>query len=248
MSRTLAGALLVMALLLPTKARALETDEILALIAMPLAVAAVAETTDVPLRDLMDVVALLNAGAVPPSQFVEVVRYVPVALVETQTQPRFVDYLRTQTDDGLRGPALVTSIEERLRIYEMPGMTLAVDRPRTIDVIENEFIPVIVRTRMAERRGHPHGGPPGQIKKQIGVQTGAEVVHGSRPGAGNRARSTPVRVEVEQPSIAPRGRSESRGGNAEGRKPGENQGKGKGAGKGGGQGKSSGKGKGKGNQ
>jgi hypothetical protein len=248
MSRTLAAVLLVTALLLPAEVNALENEELLALIAMPLAVAAVAETTDVPIRDLMDVVALLNAAAVPPAQFVEVVRYVPVALVETQTEPRFVDYLRTQTDDGLRGPALVTSIEERLRIYEMPGMTLAVDRPRTIDVFEDEFIPVIVRTRMAERRGHPHGGPPGLIKKQIGVQTGAEVVHGSRPGAGNRARSTPVRVEVEQPSIAPRGRSESRDGKAEGRAPGENRGKGKGASKGGGPGKSNGKGKGKGNQ
>jgi hypothetical protein len=244
MPRMLAAAFLAVALLLPAESNALETDELLALIAMPLAVAAVAETTDVPIRDLMDVVALLNAGAVPPAQFVEVIRYVPVALVETQTEPRFVDFLRTRTDDGLRGPALVTSIEERLRIYEMPGMTLAVDRPRTIDVIEDEFIPAIVRTRMAERRGHPHGGPPGQIKKQIGVQTGAEVVHGSRPGAGNRARTAP-RVEIEQPSIAPPGRSQSRAGKAEGQQPGKNRGKG--SSKGGGQG-NSGKGKGKGNQ
>ncbi|HEX7705826.1 MAG TPA: hypothetical protein VF701_05130 [Thermoanaerobaculia bacterium] len=247
MRRTLAAVLFVtVALLLPAQTNALETNELLALIAMPLAVAAVAETTDVPIRDLMDVVTLLNAGAVPPSQFVEVVRYVPVALVETQTEPRFVDFLRTQTDDGLRGTALVTSIEERLRIYEMPGMTLALDRPGTIDVFGAEFVPTIVRTRMAERRGHPHGGPPGQIKKQIGVQTGAEVVHGSRPGTANRARPTPNRVE--QPSIAPPGHSKPRAGKAEGAPPAQNRGQGKGAGKGGGQGNNGGKGKGKGNQ
>src|SRR5215212_7134211 len=66
--------------LLPLRAAALETEDLLALVAMPLAVAAVSELTDVPENQLIDVVTLLNDAQVPPAQFVEVVRYAPVAL------------------------------------------------------------------------------------------------------------------------------------------------------------------------
>jgi hypothetical protein len=55
--------------------------------------------------------------------------------------------------------------------------------------------------RVAEAKSHPHGGPPGQLKKQMGLQTGAEVVHGSRPGstyvASDRAETRGRKVERE---------------------------------------------------
>ena len=181
MWKTLAVAVLTATLLAPTQAEALENEELLSLVAMPLAVAAVSEITDVPVNQLIDVVTLLNDAAVPPPQFIEVVRYVPVALVVEDDQPDFVEFVRLREQEGLRGTALVTSIEERIRIYGVPEVELAVTRPRTIDVVEETFIPVPVRTRLAEvRRSHPHGGPPGQLKKEAGVQTGAEIVHRDR--------------------------------------------------------------------
>lgn len=179
MQKTLAAALLAAALI-PGRAQALENEDLLALVAMPLAVAAVSEMTDVPMSDLVDVVTLMNDAAVPPAQFVEVVRYAPVALVAETEEPRFAEYVRVRYDEGLRGPALVNSIEERIQVYGVNGVDLDVTAPRVVDV-DDDFIPAVVRTRIAER-SHPHGGPPGQLKKELGVQTGAEIVHGTKPG------------------------------------------------------------------
>jgi len=119
--------------------------------AMPLAVAAVSQLTGIPQDQLADLAATLNQADVPPTQFVQVVSYAPRTLVVQQPvtqlapapQPTFVDFVRTQTRQGVRGPALVTTIDREL--------------PR-------------------------FSGPPGQVKKQLGVQTGAEVVHGEKRG------------------------------------------------------------------
>lgn len=173
--RKILAAALFAAVLIPTQAQALDNEELLALVAMPLAVAAVSEVTDVPINDLVDVVTLMNDALVPPAQFIEVVRYAPVALVVDTQEPRFPAFVRTQFDSGLRGTALVSSIEERFHVYGVEGVDLDVTAPRIVDVEEN-FVPAIVRTRIAERKAHPHGGPPGQLKKQRGLQTGAEVV------------------------------------------------------------------------
>src|ERR1051326_2379414 len=120
-----------------------------AVAAMPLAVAAVSQLTGVPQDQLADLAATLNQADVPPTQFVQVVSYAPRTLVVQQPvqqaapQPTFVDFVRTQTQQGVRGPALVTRIDREL--------------PR-------------------------FSGPPGLVKKQLGLQTGAEVVHGEKRG------------------------------------------------------------------
>jgi hypothetical protein len=180
MRRTFAAALLAAALI-PGRAEALENEELLALVAMPLAVAAVGEMTDVPMNDLIDVVTLMNDAAVAPAQFVEVLRYSPAALLVETEQPRFTEYVRARYENGLRGPALVNSIEERIQLYGVNGVDLDVTAPRLVD-IDDDFIPAVVQTRIAEHRSHPHGGPPGQLKKDRGVRTGAEIVHGTKPG------------------------------------------------------------------
>lgn len=177
MRRTLAAALLA-AVLIPANAQALENEELLALVAMPLAVAAVSEVTDVPMNDLIDVVSLMNDAAVPPAQFIEVIRYAPVALVVETTEPRFAEFVRVQYDNGLRGSALVNTIEERIQIYGVEGVDLDVAEPRIVD-IDDGFLPPVVVNRLAQVRAHPHGGPPGQLKKELGLKTGAEVVHGT---------------------------------------------------------------------
>lgn len=221
---------LVTMTMLATGARALENDDLLALVAMPLAVAAVSEVTDVPMSDLMDVVTLLNDAAVPPQQFIEVVRYVPVALVVETDRPRFVEFVRQREQEGLRGTRLVTAIEDEYRYYGLSGVDLDVTGSRIIE-IDRDFIPPPVRTRLVEwRKAHPHGGPPGQVKKQLGLQTGAEVVHGT---AGNRDRdedSGRDRVGKEQKSEGHRGSGNDKG---DSKGKGKGNGKGKGHGKGG---------------
>lgn len=153
MWKTLAVAVLTATLLAPTHAQALENEELLSLVAMPLAVAAVSEINDVPVRELTDVVTLLNDAEVTPPQFIEVVRYVPAALVTRNGAPDFVEFVRDRQREGLRGADLVTAIEQQLLVYGVPEMELAVNRPRTIDV-EETFIPRRVLSRMAEvRRG-----------------------------------------------------------------------------------------------
>jgi len=61
---------------------ALNTDQLLATIAMPLAVAAVANVAHVPQDQLATLVSAPSPANVNPTQFVNVVRYVPVALVD----------------------------------------------------------------------------------------------------------------------------------------------------------------------
>lgn len=173
--------------LLPSQAAAFSTDELLALVAMPLAVAAVSEIAGVPERELFDLVAMLNNADVPPVQFIEVIRYVPVALVVENEQPDFVPFVRTQFDAGVRGTALVTVIEQRLRTIE-PTIVIAQPATRTI-IVDDTFIPPLVQTRVTKvRKAHPHGGPPGQLKKVLGVQTGAEVVHADKRDKGDKGK------------------------------------------------------------
>lgn len=245
----IAVAVALLALLVPVPAQALENEDLLALVAMPLAVAAVSEITDVPMNDLMSVVSLLNDAAVPAPQFIEVIRYAPVALVvEPPSGPTFVEYIRLQEADGLRGTALVTSIEERLRIYDIPVLSFDVDRARVFDVTDT-FVPTVVTERIAEsRRAHPHGGPPGQLKKAAGVQTGAEIVHGTSRTSRVRDDDSPrqvvtkskqkvakpakVRVDKQQAPRVAKERGNSGKGGGKG-----NSGNGGGNGKGGGKGK-----------
>lgn len=162
---------------------AADSDDLLSLIAMPLAVAAAAELTGVPMNDLSMLVASLNQAAMPPAQIVKVLRYAPVAfVVQEPSEPRFVQYVQTHVVRGVRGPALVDVIEQRLRTYDVDPRLTVVERPRVTIVEEGDFFPPVVRTRVATARTHPHGGPPGQLKKERGLQTGAEVVHGTTSG------------------------------------------------------------------
>lgn len=258
MGKTLVLLTVVAALLLPAPpATALEVDDdLLALVAMPLAVAAVSEMTDVPTNDLIDMVTLLNDADVAPVQFIETVRYVPVALVvEHDTQPRFIEVVREQEQSGVRGPALVTFIEQRLYTYGMPAsVDLDVVAPRLVEVDPDPvvFVPPVVRTRVAEVKAHPHGGPPGQLKKAAGVQTGAEIVHRNRNRSREREvvrvtrKSPPVtrvpRTVVIEPERKIVASNDDRGRGRAKHEAGDDHGRGKGKGHGNGNGKGKGKG------
>jgi hypothetical protein len=203
MWKSVAASALIAGLLLasPARARTLDPLEALALVAMPLVVAEVARIDDVPVAPLFELVSLLNAAAVPPVEFVEVVRYVPVALAVDARDPHpgLVYEVRTHYQQGVRGVQLVEVIERELREYGMPTLVidgtvppdLIVERVIVRDV-DRVILPPIVRTHLTEVRRHPHGGPPGQLKKQLGLQTGAEVVHGTRRGETTAGRSRTV--------------------------------------------------------
>jgi len=207
--RKLSLLLLVLAVLVPRPAQALQTDELLALVAMPLAVAAVSEVTGVPQDQLANLVATLNNANVAPTEFVQMLRYVPPALAAppTESQPTFVTFVQEHVERGIVGPQLVTVIRQELPSYGVTPaqFTVTVPPQAPLVVVEREYVPAAVRSRVTTvrtapapvalaERGHPHGGPPGQIKKRIGVQTGAEVVHESRP-----SRVAPRQVIIAQP-------------------------------------------------
>jgi hypothetical protein len=228
-------------ILVPVSAQALDTGELLATIAMPLAVAAAADIAGVPQEQLGNLVAALNEAEVPVVEQVHIIRYVPVALVETRTETPFVDFVRQQIAQGITGTALVPVVTQRLQTYYTEQVVVTEPARQTI-VVQEPWIPQVVVTRAAEvRSGHPHGGPPGQIKKQLGLQTGAEVVHGRKPG--RKVRETAPGVVYNPPMVssspaveAPRGAGHGHGqghGPKAGGPPGQQKAKGgKGHGKG----------------
>jgi hypothetical protein len=184
----------------------------LALVAMPLAVAAVSNLVNVPQNDLMQFVASLNQALVPAPQFVEVVRYAPMVLVDRTESPQFIQFVNTEVNRGLIGRPLAFAIADRIDMYEPVEINLIEPRPRLIVdryVDRDDILPPVVVRRVAradtfvrtaqtsvQTSAHPHGGPPGQLKKELGLQTGAEVVHGTRPARVATARSrTAVRSD-----------------------------------------------------
>lgn len=207
----------------------------LALIALPLAVAAVSEVTGVPSNQLADLVATLNSANVPVTQEIQVIRYVPVALM-ADSGPQFVEFVQTQVTQGVTGPALVPVMVERLQTFYPRPQQVVVSTPAQRVVIDDDFV----------RPVHPHGGPPGQLKKQLGLKTGAEVVHRRQTlppmvssgrvenenrghGKGHKKEVLMVPPNVQEPVLVQQ--PAARGG-GEGHGKGQEKGGGKGKGKG----------------
>src|ERR1700686_4679579 len=128
------------------------TNDLLSLVAMPLAVDAVANLTGMPTQDLMNLVAQLNRANVPPPQFIEVVRYVPVVLVDQNTAPQFVNYVNTQVNQGVTGNALANAIANQLRAYGATQINVVAPAPPQIVLDQPNYVPPVVVTRV-ERRG-----------------------------------------------------------------------------------------------
>ncbi|HVG24099.1 MAG TPA: hypothetical protein VND45_08110 [Thermoanaerobaculia bacterium] len=225
--------LLLVTLVATPSASALQNEDLVAMAAMPLAVAAVSELTDVPADQLIDAVTLMNDAQVPAAQFVEVLRYAPLALADT-SEP-FVPYLTSQVERGVRGEALALAIEQRIERYDGADAIDVARAPRLVTV-DDDFYPEVVATRFA----HPHGGPPGQLKKERDLQTGAEVVHETR------VAHVKPRVKHEAQHEAKQEKPEAKQEKHEAKVEREDHGKGNGKahGNGGGHGKGKGKGKG----
>ena len=168
-----------------TTTQLVSTDP-LSLIGLPLAVAAVSDISGVPQDQLASLVATLNSANVAPVQEIQIIRYAPVALVSDNGQP-FVQYVQQQTSQGITGSALVPVIVQQLQTYYPAQTQIVVNTPAPAPqrvVVEQDFTPPpVVVSRVQEIQRNPHGGPPGQLKKELGLKTGAEVVHGQAPVA-----------------------------------------------------------------
>lgn len=146
--------LLVLALV-PLEARALNTNdqnEILSYVAMPLAVSAVCDVRGVQTDRVGELVAYMDQANVAPSDFIDVFRYVPVALVlRTDNRPDFVEWVHGEVGRGVIGGDLVTAMETRLRTYD-DFVPASASRPRRhytresyAYAYEPDYVPVTIR-------------------------------------------------------------------------------------------------------
>jgi hypothetical protein len=147
---------LVLLALLPIEAKALNTydsSDVLSYVAMPLAVSAVCDVRGVQTDRVGELVGYMNQANVPPADFVDVFRYVPVALVlRTDDRPDFVTWVHGEVGRGVMGEALVTSMESRLRTYDNYVPTVSYrnthrhyDRQPYSYAYEDDYVPVEIR-------------------------------------------------------------------------------------------------------
>lgn len=104
----------------PREAEALNTDDVLSLVAMPLAVSQVCDVRGVQTSRVAELVSYMNQADVPPADFVETLRYVPIALVfrGDDRQPDFVEWVHGEIGRGVRGEGLAWAMDRQLRTYD----------------------------------------------------------------------------------------------------------------------------------
>src|ERR1041385_1170 len=155
--------LLTLLAFLPLEAKALnsyDNSQLLSYVAMPLAVSSVCDVRGVQTDRVGNLVTYMDQANVPPADFVDVFRYVPVALVmRTDRHPDFVEWVHGQVTQGVTGPTLVTAMEQQLGTYGS-GIPVVSHRSPTRyrrhrryvstdyaynDVFRDEYVPVVVR-------------------------------------------------------------------------------------------------------
>jgi hypothetical protein len=142
-----------------------DQTDLLSYVAMPLAVSQVCDVRGVQTARVGDLVTYMDQANVAPADFVDVFRYVPVALVmRTDRHPDFVEWVHGQVGQGIVGPALVTAMEQQLGTYSNSisvvsnRYTTRTRRHRRYtyddypyrEVFADDYVPVVVR-RYCER-------------------------------------------------------------------------------------------------
>jgi hypothetical protein len=131
---------------------AADVNDVLSYVAMPLAVSSVCDVRGVQTDRVGELVTYMDQANVAPADFVDVFRYVPVALVmRTDGRPDFVQWVGNQVNSGMVGTALVSAMETQLRTYD-DYVPVAASRPRrsyrTEDyayAYEPDYVPVTIR-------------------------------------------------------------------------------------------------------
>ena len=133
-------------------------DQLLSYVAMPLAVNEVTDVRGVQTDQVGRLVELMNQAGVSPDRFIEVFRFVPVALVLGDGRSSdFVPWVETEVQRGVVGDALVSAMEQRLTTY---GSVVDVTAPRQTQrvervVYERDYVPPQVRTYVVQRLYEP---------------------------------------------------------------------------------------------
>jgi len=153
--KKLALVLLLLLAFLPIEAKAFnsyDNSDVLSYVAMPLAVSAVCDVRGVQTDRVGELVTYMDQANVPPADFIDVFRYVPVALVlRTDNRPDFVEWVHGEVDRGIVGEALVTSMESRLRTYDnyVPAASYRLRRHFVREpyayAYEPDYVPVEIR-------------------------------------------------------------------------------------------------------
>lgn len=131
---------------------AADINDVLSYVAMPLAVSSVCDVRGVQTDRVGELVTYMDQANVAPADFVDVFRYVPVALVmRTDGRPDFVQWVGSQVNSGVVGSALVSAMETRLRTYD-DYVPVATARPRQsyraqdyAYAYEPDYVPVAIR-------------------------------------------------------------------------------------------------------
>jgi len=147
---------LILVAIVPLEANAFNTydhNDVLSYVALPLAVSAVCDVRGVQTDRVGQLVVYMDQANVAPADFIDVFRYVPVALVlRTDNRPDFVEWVHGQVDRGLVGEGLVTAMETQLRTYDtevpLAGYRSHRRYARSEEyayVYEPDYVPVFVR-------------------------------------------------------------------------------------------------------
>ena len=136
-------------------------NDLMSYVAMPLAVSSVCDVRGVQTDRVGELVGYMNQAEVAPADFVDVFRYVPVALVmRTDRRPDFVEWVHGQVDHGVVGVTLVTSMEHQLGTYSdylpVSARYRGTRHQRRYayayrDVFADDYVPVVVH-RYCERQ------------------------------------------------------------------------------------------------
>ena len=151
--------------LLPLRAKALnpydtynnpDAETMLSYVAMPLAVSSVCDVNGVQPDRVSQLVSYMDQANVAPADFVDVFRYVPVAMqMPVDNEPDFVQWVGSEVDRGVVGESLVSAMETQLRTYDtaIPVSTVSVTTPRYrrrrrpvyYDAFAADYVPVEIR-------------------------------------------------------------------------------------------------------
>src|SRR5262249_30688753 len=157
--RKLSLLILFLAVIAPLKSQALiTTDETLSYVAMPLAVSDVTAVRGVQTDQVAQLVTLMDEAQVSPQGFIDVFRYVPVALVYNNgNQTNFVNWVQGQINDGVTGDRLVTVMERRLTTYGNNVVRVSEARSyvRPQVVFERDYVPAGVTTYVERQLVEP---------------------------------------------------------------------------------------------
>jgi hypothetical protein len=149
--------LLLLLAVIPLELEAFNTNsgsDPLSYVAMPLAVSAVCDVRGVQTDRVGQLVTYMDQANVAPADFIDVFRYVPVALVlRTDGRPDFVAWVGDQVSRGVTGADLASAMETQLRTYDnyVPVSSYSSRRPRDYAresydyAYQQDYVPVVIR-------------------------------------------------------------------------------------------------------